>query len=383
MTAADDADPFAEDDPVSADDPFADAPDSLLVAIPGEDPAGEDLRYDPVYDRIQEARREEDTTTPQGIWTTKLKRAEWAVVRDEAMAALRERSKDLQLAGWLLEAWLQMEGLPGLVRGLDLMTELSTRFWIDIHPKIQEDDPETRLAPFYWMESRLPERVGQVLITGRHGPDDAALSWASMNAAQRLETMATASAPEYKIAVSKGALTLAAFTAAVRATPTVFYERLSADAQSAVEALQRLAATLDGWCGPDSPTLSALERSIQEVGRFARRTLADRGVVATTASRTVAAPPPAMHEAKQPGPAPVTPAALPSDVTITSRDHAYALLAEIAQWLAVQEPHSPTPYLIRRAIAWGGMGLNELLGELIDEDASRRTIQRLLQMPEA
>ncbi|MBL0899092.1 MAG: type VI secretion system ImpA family N-terminal domain-containing protein, partial [Reyranella sp.] len=35
--------------------------------IPGERPGGEDLRYDPVYDKIKEARREEDDRE-QGAW---------------------------------------------------------------------------------------------------------------------------------------------------------------------------------------------------------------------------------------------------------------------------------------------------------------------------
>ena len=41
--------------------------DDLLTPIPGANPSGPDLRYDPLYDRIKEARREEDDV-PQGVW---------------------------------------------------------------------------------------------------------------------------------------------------------------------------------------------------------------------------------------------------------------------------------------------------------------------------
>ncbi len=360
----------------AANDPFGVASDPLLAPIPGGSPAGEDLRYDAVYDRIQEARREEDSTAPQGIWSVKLKRAEWSTVRDEAVAALSTRTKDLQLAAWLAEAWLALDGLSGLTRGVRLITALSSAFWPEAYPKLQDDDAEIRLAPFFWMESRLPERVGQVLITGRHGPDDAALSWQAMVSAQRLEMLSGSAALEYKAAVNQGALTAAAFTAAVRATPTGFFEKLATDAQSALDAVQALSATLEALCGIDAPGLSALERAVEEVGRFARRTLADRGVAGAPAARTPPLP------VTVPNPV-VQPAAPLTRTPVASRDQAYALLAEIAQFLIVTEPHSPTPYLIRRAITWGSMGLNELLQELVDEDSSRKTIQRLLQMPES
>lgn len=354
----------------------AEISDPLLAPIPGDDPAGSDLRYDPVYDRIQEARRDDDDTAPQGIWAIKLKKADWAEVRDEAEGALLTRSKDLQLAAWLMEAWLQLDGLSGLVRGLYLIAGLSERFWPHIHPKELPEDFEHRLAPFYWIESRISERVGQVLITKRHGPEDAALSWQAMGAAQRLETMSGPAAEEYKQAVAAGALTLSAFTAAVRATSTPFYQKLAVDGQSALAELGSLTALLDRLCGFDSPSLSSLKLGIEQLVHFATRTLSDRGM--SLAPRTEGEPSETTEAGSPTGS--ITGAGIGAG--IRSRQHAYGLLAEIADWLAVTEPHSPTPFLIRRAISWGGMGLNELLVELIDEEASRRPIRRLLQMPD-
>src|SRR6185437_9090028 len=53
---------------------------------------------------------------------------------------------------------------------------------------------------------------------------------------------------------------------------------------------------------------------------------------------------------------------------IADRNHAYRLLDEIAQYLAKAEPHSPTPYLLRRAVAWGGMPLPELMREVVSQE---------------
>ena len=40
--------------------------EDLLTPIPGDNPAGQNLRYAPVYDKIKEARREDDEA-PQGL----------------------------------------------------------------------------------------------------------------------------------------------------------------------------------------------------------------------------------------------------------------------------------------------------------------------------
>ena len=53
--------------------------DDLLNPIPGDNPGGENLWYDPVYDKIKEARREEDDA-PQGEWQYDRKVADWKSV---------------------------------------------------------------------------------------------------------------------------------------------------------------------------------------------------------------------------------------------------------------------------------------------------------------
>jgi predicted component of type VI protein secretion system len=68
---------------------------------------------------------------------------------------------------------------------------------------------------------------------------------------------------------------------------------------------------------------------------------------------------------------------------ILSRDDAYRRLAEAADYLARTEPHSPTPYLVRRAIAWGGMRLEDLLPELVRNSNELGEICRLLQIEKA
>ena len=67
-----------------------------------------------------------------------------------------------------------------------------------------------------------------------------------------------------------------------------------------------------------------------------------------------------------------------ADGRIASREQAYQTLAEAADFLSRLEPHSPTPYLVRRAITWGSMPLVDLLHEIVNDPGDYRQIMQLL-----
>src|SRR5262245_38391261 len=102
---------------------------ALLAPIPGENPAGQSVRYDGTYDALREARRADDPHMSQGEWVRELKVADWLVVMTRATEVLGARSKDLQVAAWLLEALVKRHGFAGLRDGLHLLWELQERFW--------------------------------------------------------------------------------------------------------------------------------------------------------------------------------------------------------------------------------------------------------------
>ena len=137
----------------------------LLAPIPGDHPGGEYLRYEGTYDRIQEARREDDPNLPQGEWKTALKRANWPEVQRVCRDALQNRSKDLQLAAWLTEAWTVLKGLQGAILGVHLVTALCHEHWEHLFPELDGDDASFRLSPVDWLEQRLPLRLKSVPIT--------------------------------------------------------------------------------------------------------------------------------------------------------------------------------------------------------------------------
>src|SRR5579864_5872509 len=131
--------------------------EDLLTPIPGDNPSGTDVRYDTkllLYDKIKEARRQDDALA-QGDWQHDRKAADFALAAKLAQEALATRTKDLQLAAWLTEALLHLEGFAGLRQGLTVCTALVGSFWETLYPPIEDGDLELRAAPLEWLNTAI------------------------------------------------------------------------------------------------------------------------------------------------------------------------------------------------------------------------------------
>ena len=87
--------------------------DGFLEPVAGANPCGENLYYSPVFDKIREARRQDDAG-PMGQWERELKASDFRTVVKLGEEALRTKTKDLWLAAWLAEAWIGRDRIPGL-----------------------------------------------------------------------------------------------------------------------------------------------------------------------------------------------------------------------------------------------------------------------------
>lgn len=360
--------------------------ETLLTPISADKPAGESLRYSGLYEAVEEARREDDPSLPQGVWKTGLKRADWKEVARLCLDALETRSKDLQLAAWLTEAWIRLDGAPGAARGLEVLTALSESFWDTVHPLPQDGDAEYRMAPLQWVADRIPETVRLVPVTAPPGGEDVrACTYADLEGARHLDKLARTDPEGAKAAEARGRVSLDRFLVSVSLTPTAFYSALAADTQAALGGLDSLAVLLSRLAGADAPSFQRLGDSLFALQHLAQRVLEER----REQGEEIAGPPAAeeymSYDPGMDGFGPVEEGeeeGAYGGSPIRSRAEAYRRLSEAADFLQRTEPHSPTPYLIRRAVAWGGMSLGELLQELVQSDSDLRAIYTLLGMRE-
>ncbi len=370
--------------PVAEDGP----PEEVLAEIPGKDgPCGASLRYDPLFDEIRNARREE-ADLPQGVWQHDLKRAEWGRVRDLCLDALATRSKDLHLVFWLTEAWTHLEGFRGFRRGIDLAASLIEEYWEDLHPAIEADgDLDFRLGPVQWSNTQFGRLLQLVPITRPEG-DERFYDLHDWNDVLRIENLRQrdreAAEREARRKPSRGA-----FEASVSMTPVDFYIDLVTVVEAAIGEVERLDQLLEARAGKQAPSLGRMRQSLVAIDELARRYLADKG--GELPSESTAEDEAAADGETTGGDAPPEETAMAEQQAggkpaasgpIESRADAYKRLAEAADYLMRTEPHSPVPYLVRRAVAWGNMSFGELLVELMENGGDHQRVLRLLGLDE-
>src|ERR1700689_4743883 len=164
----------------------------LLSPISEDHPSGESLRYAPVYDKIKEARREDDDA-PQGLWQRERKVADWSLTVKLISETLATKTKDLQLVAWLAEAMLKREGVAGLRATIDLARGFLENFWDTLYPELEDGDVELRVAPLQWFGDRLEISVKRTGIT------KSGLSWFQYKESRVIGTEESADTNDKKV----------------------------------------------------------------------------------------------------------------------------------------------------------------------------------------
>ena len=338
--------------------------EALLTPVSPERPAGESLRYDRLYEEIREARREDDASLPQGTWQHELKRADWARASALCVEGLARRSKDLQLLAWLLEARLGLNGFSGLAPCLVLLQGLCERYRDDLYPQEEGGGQEMRANTIAWINSKLLPRLRQVPITAAGAGRE--FGWSDWEMAHRAEQSRSAASRRGAPQEEPG---VADISAALALTPGDILQERHGALAAAIATIDALQPTLEACFGGDAPSLSAMRSLLADMGGLLDGELAKRGRMAPEAAE---APP-----AGEAAPAPDS-----LEQAMADRAQAYAYLAAAADFLMRLEPHSPVPYLVRRAIEWGQFNTVELYEEIFVRRNGQISIFDLLGLKE-
>jgi len=342
----------------------------LLQPISVEKPAGELLRYDGTYDRIQEARREDDQRLSQGIYQSSPKRADWETGEAICLEALEKRTKDLQIAGWLLEAWLHLRGFRGVEAGLRLLVGLCERFWAEMHPELEGASFEARVAPLEWINRKLCFSLKQIPLTQPADREGRSYNFADWESACHFENLARRDPTALQEALENIDPTVTTFQNAIALTDASFHGSIVKDLICAVDACSGLQRLLDEKCGSDGPSLYQFFEVLNSIKQLMTQSLharQDEPVSHEEEFESAAAEGPELTEVWSSGP-------------IRSRADAYRRLAEAADYLMTTEPHSPTGYLVQRAVEWGHMSLFDVLKQIVRNDGEMEEIDRLLRL---
>lgn len=255
----------------------------LLSPIPGDNPAGSDLRYAPIYDEIKEARRADDLLD-RGDWSRELKTADWDKVQSLTLEALTSSSKDLQIVAWLLEALIQKEGFAGVETGLAILIGLLEHFWENLYPEIDDGDLEYRCGPLEFINNKLATPLKEIALTDRRTtPGFSWFQWQeAVGVGRESDVLDQWGNTDYtkKEArdrlIADGKLSMEAYEAAVAASSKEFYAQLMASITACQEAFARLDAVVDEKFGREAPRISDFKVSLDDCAQQVAKILKEK-----------------------------------------------------------------------------------------------------------
>ncbi len=315
--------------------------DALLMPLAGENPAGSPQAYAfTVREQMEKLRAEErpedfdDATRPE-----QLKRADWPGVVKLSQEALVTQSKDLRIACHLLEGLVKVHAFAGLRDGLMLLRRLIEECWDRINPPEDPDDAEARALPLANMLDdaergmRFPGTLRTAPLLGTPG------NAVSLQEFNRLRS-STDAADQERVQKAQTATTYEAL------------QQVVVDLNESLEEIKKITAALDARVGSVAPSFTSLGTAIEDCRRLGQAEL-QRLLPPVEASASEAAT--------------ADGAARPSGATqtVTSRAEAYAQLNRAAELLQQIEPHSPIPYLVKRAVRLGSLPFPLLIQQMV------------------
>ncbi|MEI8320670.1 MAG: type VI secretion system protein TssA [Alphaproteobacteria bacterium] len=339
-----------------------------LKDIPGKDPQGKDLKYDVIYDDIQEASRE-DLDLPQGVWVKDLKTADWKKVETLCTGILTDQSKDLQIASWLIRSWMFLYNIEGLQKGFELLLKLSEKYWDIAYPAIGPDDLEYRVGPFNWINEKLSEYLNRIIITAPTDKDTLVYSFSAYIDTHYTTDTKVAPNAANQVSREKKALDL---KASVKKTDTAFFAQFKESVDQTKETIKTLQTFLDQKLEKSSPSLYRIQEKLDQFNQYLEMILTERRAEeqakenAKKTTETIQLEPVSADK----------PSSL--DDVIHGRAEAYAMIEKAAEYLSQLDPHSPAPYLIKRAVRWGNLPFEDLLKEMVADGNALTDLRRLL-----
>jgi type VI secretion system protein ImpA len=327
--------------------------EALIAPIPGDNPAGKPL-LDSVRLRLDEDRKEADPLDP----STADRKANWPGIVALAKTTLADGSKDLLVAVRLVEALVRKNDFVGLRDGIKLLRLLVDNCWDYLYPPIEDGDLEVRAGPFKWLNdatrgAKFPSAIQSIPVIRSRGETFSYFDWiGEVRKVEFDEAIPAAKADDLKLA----------------------WEEL----QETHKELELLASALDEKLTKEhSPDLlsadnpnnigSAILNCSTLIEDLARR----KGL--KLKAETVAEGDSADANDSLPSANGVSIA-----VGKSNREGLYRQLEQIADALQTLEPHSPIPYLVRRAVRLGSLPFPELMRAMIRETGTLDELDRLL-----
>ncbi|MDR1207922.1 MAG: type VI secretion system ImpA family N-terminal domain-containing protein [Holosporales bacterium] len=396
------------------------------LSCPLENGAGQNLRYEPIYDKIRDARIEEDSSLSRGVWDRELKKADWGQVYSLCTEALEESTKDLQLIGWLCESMCHIERWTGLQKSFELAYNFCDKCWDCFYPE-KDVDVEYRIRLLDWFIAKMAERSLFMPFAEPNGllsqPLDLSM-WLSAQNFDLISRRASVNSSKIQEAENSGQMTLKRFR-------TLIKQAGVDDLQNVLEVAHRVSDQsfafsnfLSQKFGAHSPSFKLLNERLRSVDQICKFSLDGRApslmpkqlppsanVNDNNRGQTLMqddrkedsermqdilsfsdieakvridalqlSEPEAGNSKVESNSNTEAPQSKPADdeVTISTRLDAYRAVGDLADYLIEVDPQSPGPYLIKMVSSWGEKLLPSILDDVVEGKSAGHKVLRML-----
>jgi len=346
--------------------------DELVKPISDEFPAGMNLRDDSsansLYYQIKDLRNAARSAERQLARGEQLEEGpNWQKVIDSGINILSKHSKDLEVTAWVTEGLLRKFAFAGLRDGFQLFKVLLQEYPETIFPLPDEDGEETRLAPLIGLngdeiEGSLIVPISAVPIV--HSEIQGPLALWQYQQALDIEKILEPEVREKRI--NNGAISLDDFKAAAAEMATESFQQLHDDIVMCQAQMDELYELLDDRYGQQSPPSyyirQAIDNFLEHLMLLADGRLQSNALISAQAEYEVAESSPLVSSIKG---------------DISNRNDALMALLKVSDYFEKTEPHSPLPYILKRAVKWGNLPLPDLLREIIASEGELGNVFKL------
>jgi type VI secretion system protein VasJ len=133
--------------------------DGLAAPLAGETPVGRDLTYDPSFQALQAEVDKATALEGQPV--------DWRSVQRDCIRLLREETKDLRCASWLVVATTHLEGWSGTARALVIYRALIEAHWDAMYPPAKRT--RARVASVEWSWEGLRQTLSSREVAAEDG----------------------------------------------------------------------------------------------------------------------------------------------------------------------------------------------------------------------
>lgn len=337
----------------------------ILHPVSESQPCGIPAENLPLYEKISQYREsDEEGMNDQLGWSYQPRNADWLKVKALCLEVLETQSKDLQILCWLAQALIQSEGIMGATEGITLIIRCLSQYWETLHPVEGHD--------FAFRESHLNglDRFFSRYLLRLNFDDEHVINLFNWKRVQIFEQRVAAKMDTRELLLKEGYISLQSWQKIIAMTAGSHIAVIKEQCIQLNQTLEELDALLHRQCGETCRSFFETREKIREllalISRFYpdQQNLLQQGEVCDEITEVVFPSTGQLSSCVGQGGA--------GQITSYRDQRAQAVrhLEKIITLFRENEPGSPVPYLLERAIRWTAMSTIEWMADIFSEETS-------------